>query len=362
MFSRRRDALIARSLRNLPLLVGFLIAPVSAHHAEPARADADRRIALYQGKLAKDPNLYPVHAQLGWAYLDKAIGTFDPQYVVLARSSFERSLQIQATFDAYHGLQTLASYVHRFEESLRWGGLARESLPENTAVVAKLVEARLGLGEVERAAELLADPRLPEEDFHLAASRGHLALARGEVDAAVAHFERAAEQARVQKFPEPACWAQVRAAAARMESGRFDEASEHLKKAEEAKPRSVDLYLHRGRWHELQGQWVEALREYQQAMQISPVPEVHSRAAAAARRAGEMDESRKHFELAERGFRRVLDAGEIYSLGALARLYFETDTRLDEALALARNNLSHVRDRASQKIVNDIESRIQVNR
>lgn len=361
MILRRRNPLIAKRLRCVLLFAGTLAAPISAHHSEPSRGDADRRIAHYQGKLAKDPNLYPVHAQLGWAYLDKATDTFDPEYVRLARASFERSLEIQPTFDAYHGLQTLASYVHRFEESLRWGAMARETLSENTAVVAKLVEARLGLGEVERAAELLNDSRLAAEDFHLAASRGHVALARGEMDAAVVHFERAAELAGQQGFPTLAGWAQVRAAAAQMEAGRLDEASKHLKEAEKANPRSVDLYLHRGRWHEMQGQWGEALQEYREALRISPVPEVHSRAAVAARRAGETDEARKHFELAERALRKVLDAGKIYSLGALARLYFEADTKLDEALELARKNLNYVKDRASQKIVNDIESRISEN-
>ena len=51
-----------------------------------------------------------------------------------------------------------------------------------------------------------------------------------------------------------------------------------------------------------------------------------------------------HFRLAERGFMEAIDAGEVYTLGALARLYTAADVELDLAADYARRNLLYKKD------------------
>lgn len=330
-----------------------------AHHTETTAGDTDRRIAFYSAKLAKDPNLYPVHAQLGRAYLDKAVETLDPQFVAKARESLDRSLRIQSSHDAYVGQLAVATYSHRFEDALRWGALARETSPTDTSVLAKIVEARLGLGQITEAAAVVDGMGLPAEDFFLAAARGHVLAARGMIDGAVAAFLRAADFARAQNVPKLVSWARVRTAATLLRAGRLDEAAVHLEAAEAAAGATADLMLQRGRLEELRDRWPEALATYELALKQSADPAIHARIAHAARQAGDADRARKSFDIAERAFRKVLDAGENYTLGALARLYLDAGVNLSEALDLARRNTTFVRDSESEATLAELEMRLR---
>src|SRR5215203_1761358 len=77
-------------------------------------------------------------------------------------------------------------------------------------------------------------------------------------------------------------------------------------------------------------------------------------AASLARRLGRTAEAKRHFEAAERFYRRILDAGEIYSLESLARLYLDAGANLEEARALARRNLEFKRDRSAIGLARDL--------
>lgn len=63
-----------------------------------------------------------------------------------------------------------------------------------------------------------------------------------------------------------------------------------------------------------------------------------------------MTTARRHFEAAERTYRRILEAGEIYSLESLARLYLDAGVNREEAKELARRNLEFKRDRSALEL------------
>jgi len=63
-------------------------------------------------------------------------------------------------------------------------------------------------------------------------------------------------------------------------------------------------------------------------------------------------------DVAEQGLERPLAAGEVYTLGALARLYADAGRNLDRALALAQENLLWKRDREAFATLRAVEARL----
>ena len=91
-------------------------------------------------------------------------------------------------------------------------------------------------------------------------------------------------------------------------------------------------------------------------------PELDGRAFLVARALGDEERARRHFEAAERGFRVAIDAGEVYTLGALARLYCDAGVRLDAALGLARRNLEYRRDIEAKATLADVRGKLGPDR
>ena len=148
----------------------------------PTRTGTDAKIEYYDKKLAADPRLYPVYVQLAAAYLDKARETHDPTYLPMARQAVQKSLDIQPTLDAFQTMAAICNYSHRFEEAIAWGKRGTESTPQDTSIIAALVESHLGLGQITEAEQLLATLPANLEDFYSSASRGHLLKSRGRPD------------------------------------------------------------------------------------------------------------------------------------------------------------------------------------
>jgi tetratricopeptide (TPR) repeat protein len=101
---------------------------------------------------------------------------------------------------------------------------------------------------------------------------------------------------------------------------------------------------------EAQGHPAAALASYEALLARDDDPEVRRRAAGLARRLGRREEARRHVEAAERSLSRAVDAGEVYPLEALARLYHEAGIHPERARRLARRNLEYKRDRSAREL------------
>lgn len=330
----------------LPWLAIVLIAGPGRAGETSRRTSADQRIRYYSSRLAEHPRLYPVHAQLGEAYLDKARETFDPVWLGRAHSALLRSHEIQPNYPAMKLMAALAAYRHRFEEALEWVERASRTSPDDPDLAALGVEALLGLGRVDRARALLPPPGEPPEHFSEAAALGQWLLSQERYDEAVELFRAGAELARRAGAPAGEAWAEVRAAGAFLDSGRPEEALPHLERAEALDPESLDLRLHRSEYLEARGEIQAALRMLEKVARGDP--EVHRRAYLLSRRLGRERAAARHLAAATRGLERPAEAGEVYTLGALAQLYCDAGLHLDRALELARRNLVYQRDGASR--------------
>jgi hypothetical protein len=137
-----------------------------------------------------------------------------------------------------------------------------------------------------------------------------------------------------------------------------ERAAPYLADAARLAPNDRRLRIHQAELLAARGDAAGALAVYDALVTKVLDPEVHRRAALLARELGRTKAAEAHFIAAEKGFRRVLDAGEIYALEGLARLYAEHGVHLEEAAALSTRNLAYKRDRSA--LATDAEVRAAV--
>jgi len=323
---------------------------VGCAHPRPAStARVTERIRHYERQVEKYPRHYPAYVSLGYACLDRARQTHDAAWVRKARAYVARSLEIQPSLTGYQAMAAICNFAHRFPEAIVWGEQAAQAAPEDTSVTALLVEAHLALGQIEEATRLCQRTAAGAEDFHGLVAKARLAAAQERPAEAAELFVRAA--AASGEAREFATWALVMAAGVWIDAGRTAEARLLLDDAARLDDADFMLALHRAELAEAEGDWPEALARYERLAAEDGDPTVHARAFIAARRLGNESAGHRHFTAAELAYRKVLAEGEVYTLGSLADLYAEAGVKLPEALALAEQNLSFVRDRRSRDLV-----------
>jgi tetratricopeptide (TPR) repeat protein len=302
--------------------------------------------------------LYPAHALLGSAYLDKARETYDPEFLAKARLALERSIAIQPNFEAYKTMARVCNFSHRFEDALRWGKLAAEAWPNDTGVTALMVEANLALGHTEEAKKLLTPLDNPPADFHSAAARGHWLVSQRRYDEAVDLFLEAAKRAQAQDAVDQAVWAKTSAAGVLIDSGKFKQARPLLESASTLDSSNRFFRIHEAELLESEGRLDRALNTYEKLLDEQDDPEIQRRAFVLAAKLGQPSRAELHFKSAEKTFRRAFEMGEVFTLETLARLYCDANVKLDQARTFAQRNLKYKRDQAALATLERVLSKI----
>ncbi|HEX6899288.1 MAG TPA: hypothetical protein VF789_06220 [Thermoanaerobaculia bacterium] len=341
---------------TLSLAVALSLACATRAPSPKTAPDTAARIRYYSQRVEDNPRLYPAHALLGEAYLERARATHDPGDVARARAAFERSMAIQPSYEALAGLTALSGFVHRFEDSLSWGRQAADANREDPRIRALLVEALLGLGRDDEARALLPGDGVAPADFYTAAALGAWMKAHGRLEEAAEAFAAAARFAAEQGAgARPfVVWARVSEAGVWLDAGDLARARPLLAAVRRDAPADRFLREHEAELAEHEGRLEEALSLYEEQLESGDDPEAHRAAAGLARRLGRTAEARRHFEAAERVYRRILDGGEIYSLESLAHLYLDAGVNHEEAKALARRNLEFKRDRSAIELAREL--------
>jgi thioredoxin-like negative regulator of GroEL len=330
---------------------GLLLLALLAGANEDLAPSTDERIEYYSQVITSDPNHYPSHALIGQAYFDKARETGDPQWLSKARAALKRSNDLQPNFEALRGMAAVSNHSHRFEEALRWAALAAQASPEDTLITAMRVEAHLGLGEADEARKLLPPSEPPPDDFYLAASLAQWLAAEGRSEEAASLFLAASKTAGSQNQQALATWALVSAAGVWLDGGQLERGRPLLSAAAKQAPADRFLRIHQAELAEAENRPEAALEIYEQLLREKSDAELHGRAFLLARQLMKDSVAQNHFEQAERIHLRAVESGEVYSLEGLARLYCDADVKLEDAVAFARRNLEHKRDRGAREVL-----------
>lgn len=303
------------------------------------------RIAHYSEQITKDPRHYPSFTALAAAYLEKAGDTGDHAALELAEKNAALSIEIQPSFEAYKMMARIEAYGHRFRKAIEWAGKAAGAAPESKAdpeTASILVDCYIGLGRMEDAKQALDSAK--GENFYYYSVLGGYLKAQGNPTGAELAYERASRIALMQDAGNAQLWAEVMAAALWIDTGEPDKALPHLRKAEDIDPQSKALRVHKAEYLALKGDNREAESIYRSLLEKWNDPDIHRRLFSLLKKEGRADEANRHFEAAETGFKKAIEAGHVYPLGPYAKMLCEAGERLDEARRPSAENLKVKRD------------------
>ncbi|MDX1410744.1 MAG: hypothetical protein R3351_01180 [Nitrospirales bacterium] len=348
----------------LLVLMVFIVALESCavKTPRPGIPDVDTRIRFYSNKVSQHPRLHQAYALLAVAYLDKARETFDPAFLTKAAVNLEHSLKIQPNFLAFKTMTALSNFRHRFDQALGWGKRAKEASPNDTSVTALLVEAYMGLGQYEEAAKLLPSPGSKPGDFYEATSLGQWLASQLRYNEAVDAYLEAASFADTEGVTELVVWAEIRAAGAFIDWGHPGLAQPHLENAKSLNCNNRvirrELEQHWAELDEAEGRLEDALDRYELLLEEQNLADIRHKAFLLGRWLHKGPHAQGHFIAAEEGFKMAIDAGEVYTLGSLARLYADADVNLERALSLAQENMKFKRDIEAEATLHYIRSKL----
>ncbi len=149
-----------------------LAATVSASAAQTLRPNAllagadtpaQRRIAMAQAAVARDPKHAQAHADLALALTQRARETADPVYYQQAEAAVQAALAVSpGHFDARKVRAWALLGQHRFAEALALATALNREVPDDLMVYGILTDAHIELGhydEAERSAQWMLDLR-----------------------------------------------------------------------------------------------------------------------------------------------------------------------------------------------------------
>ncbi|MEV4329643.1 tetratricopeptide repeat protein [Streptomyces sp. NPDC049597] len=254
--------------------------------APAAPADLKALIGDYEDWLHRHPGDGPSWAVLGAAYVERGTRFARPQDFSKAEEALERSMELRTAKDredvrALVGTAALANARHDYVTARLWGERARRLAPTTWTVYPVLVDAYTGLGNLNAAGkamdtlhELHSGPQVQDREAQLYRDRGW------REDAAALAYD-ATEQAETGAAKATAL---VRQGELAWERGEAAEAVDHYDAALEADPGSHRALAGRARALAALDRTDEAQRDYEEALDLAPLPEY-------ALEAGELAES-----------------------------------------------------------------------
>ncbi len=291
--------------------LGYLLQ--NAGRLEEAASEYERALGLHA-------NVPPALVRLGQVYL--ALGQIEAAEDVLGRA-----LQLDpASTSAYAVLGEVYLAQQRHSEAVAGLERALDYTPEATRLYYPLALAYRGLGEEDRARELMAqrgdvgvrpaDPLIDGLAGLVTGERVH--ILRGRAAFGVGRFAEASEEFAAAVAANPrSIPARVNLGSALGQLGKAEEAIEHYRAAIELGPGNVSARFNLGVLLADEGRYEEAVTELRGAVQYGPKDaQAHYQLARALRRLGRLEDALTHFVLSS----ELGPPGELARLGQGATL------------------------------------------
>jgi tetratricopeptide (TPR) repeat protein len=247
---------------------------VSADHVLTgfSLGDTEATTLGLQARLREHPRDADAHAQLGFAYLQRARETGDPSYYRRAAEAFRRARALAPGDElTTSGLASLALSQHRFRDAFDLGRRARTLAPTAARNYGLIGDALVELGRYEEA--FRAFDRMSRLKPNLAAyariSYGRELLGREK--GAIQVMSLAVQAAGAQ--PEPTAWTRVQLGKLHFARGELGAARREFQRALFAFPGYVYALDALARVEAARGRHERALELARQAAETVPLPE-----------------------------------------------------------------------------------------
>lgn len=297
----------------------------------PSRTD--RKIAFLEKEVAQPSGSIRLLPSLARTYIQKARENGDPSYFQRAEALLDRLLaENPGSQEALFLRGWLALFKHEFHEAVVWAEKGRAQHPEVSLYEGVLSDAYLEMGEYEKATRHAEKMLALKPDQGSYSRAAYLQSIRGNSDRALAFWKRAVQSGAPDA--ENTAWCQVELGDEYFNRGKIEE-------AEEAYLASLNTFpgYHRGqaglaKVRTARNDRMEAVRLYQQAIEILPSPQYIAALGDLYLELGRPDEARKQFDLVEHIAKLDRINQRLYNR-ELALFYADHGLNLKEAMRLA---------------------------
>ena len=323
-----------------------VFSPVPAVLLIPHATGTERVIQTMQGRVQRDPKDPAAYSSLGAAFFQRARETGDVEDFQLAEQALNKSLALNnADFSAEPAYSTMAEVCmgeHRFSDAITYAQKALALGSGDLSSFAIVGDANADMGEYERAA--IAYSRLDLSDESAAQPRNvyvrdsrtsYLKFVSGDTPGAIRLMQRAVAAGTEARLPaENLAWLYYELGEYEFQAGDIGEANHAYLTALTIHPGDYRAMAGLGKLRGTQGRYDEAIKLYQSAIAVVPMPQYVAELGDLYSQAGNLAEAKKQYQLVEY-IGMLGHINQVLHNRDLALFYADHDIKLDEALALA---------------------------
>ena len=332
----------------IPMFATVLCLILLADRAFAQKNETDHLIQFYQWKVSQDAEDCFNYDRLGSAYIQKGRETGEIAFFDLAAKALEKSLALESTHaeaaPATKHLATVYFSEHRFAEARTLAQRALELNPGDITPYALVGDAESEMGDYDKAwssYRALQNPSNSQSGnegvLYLQETRiSSEAFLLGDTLSSIDHMQRSVEiSKRAGLAKESIAWSQFMVGEDYFLAG-------DISKARAAYEDALKTYsgYHRAlaglaKIAAAQSDFSAAIKNYQQAINVIPLPAYVASLGDVYARNGQPEEAQKQYDLVEYIGRLTAFNQSVYNR-ELAVFYADHDIHLNDAVALAR--------------------------
>jgi len=323
-----------------------VFSPVPSAWLIPRATGTERVIQTMQSRVQRAPKDPVAYSSLGAAFFQRARETGDVEDFQLAEQALNKSLALNnADFSAEPAYSTMAEVCmgeHRFSDAISYAQKALGLGSGDLSSFAIVGDANADMGEYERAAiaysrldisgESAAQPR----NVYVRDSRtSYLKFVSGDTPGAIRLMQTAVAAGTEARLPpENLAWLYYELGEYEFQAGDIGAANHAYLTALNIHPGDYRALAGLGRLRGNQGRYDEAIKLYQSAIAVVPMPLYVAELGDVYNKAGNLAEAKKQYQLVEY-IGMLGHINQVLHNRDLALFYADHDIKLDEALALA---------------------------
>jgi tetratricopeptide (TPR) repeat protein len=334
------------SATQSPAITPVVFSPVPVTLMVPHATGTERIIKTMQSRVQGNPKDPGGYSSLGAAFFQRARETGDVEDFQLAEQALNKSLDLNsADFSADAALSTMAEVCmgeHRFSDAVAYAQKALALGSGDLSSFAIVGDANADMGEYERAAvaysrldvsgESAAQPR----NVYVRDSRtSYLKFVSGDTAGAIRLMQSAVAAGTEARLPaENLAWLYYELGEYEFQAGDIAAANDAYLAALNIHPGDYRALGGLGKLRGNQGRYAEAIKLYQAAIAVVPMPTYVAELGDLYTKAGNPAEASKQYQLVQ--YIGLLGhINQVLHNRDLALFYADHDIKLDESLALA---------------------------
>ena len=310
-----------------------------------AAAPQETGLGFLERRVNGDPADFIAWNQLTSRYLERARETGDDAWIAKAAHSTDASLEAIPEEPNTGGLAARARVdlaKHCFLEALAKARRLDAIRPGETEPLPIIADALIEIGDLDEAAKVLAElQKHTGQAVNLEPRLARLALARGQLEEARAHFSAAAEAARKLASPSPlsVAWCEVQLGELAFRTGDWQSAENSYLDALKTMPDWWSAKEHLAELRAAQGRTDEAFKIYEEVIALAPRPELLQAVGDLHLFLNDRPAAKTWHDRALAAYRAASQNGSVAYYHHLAGFFCDSEPDPAEAVRAARKDL-----------------------